>query len=89
LKRLINTSEHVDKEHFVLFLTGGVMDPKGTVDANSVRLQLVCRLGDTLSLLCGSLQEKRETYSHTFSAGFGSGISHFMAVLHVMLQKSL
>ena len=85
LKELIAIPEHVDKGQFVLRLTEGVTDPKGTVDAYVVTPQLERCFDDALSFIRGSLQgnTSKATYLH---GSFGSGKSHFMAILHLILS---
>ena len=85
LKELIDIPEHVDKGQFVLRLTEGVTDPKGTVDAYVVTPQLERCFDDALSFIRGSLQgnTSKATYLH---GSFGSGKSHFMAILHLILS---
>ena len=85
LKELIDIPEHVDKGQFVLRLTEGVTDPKGTVDAYVVTPQLERCFDDALSFIRGALQgnTSKATYLH---GSFGSGKSHFMAILHLILS---
>lgn len=85
LKELIAIPEHVDKGQFVLRLTEGVTDPKGTVAAYVVTPQLERCFDDALSFIRGSLQgnTSKATYLH---GSFGSGKSHFMAILHLILS---
>ncbi len=85
LKELINIPEHIDKGQFVLRLTEGVNDPQATVNSYVPTPQLVLCFDDALSFIRGSLQgaTSKATYLH---GSFGSGKSHFMAILHLILS---
>lgn len=85
LKDIIDIPEHVDKGQFVLRLTEGVTNPQDTVDSYVPTPQLVRCFDDALSFIQGSLQSttSKATYLH---GSFGSGKSHFMAILHLILQ---
>ena len=85
LKDLIDIPEHIDKGQFVLRLTEGVTNPQATVGSYVVTPQLVRCFDDALSFIRGSVQSSlsKATYLH---GSFGSGKSHFMAVLHLILQ---
>ncbi len=61
LKELIVIPEDVDKGQFVLRLTEGVTDPKGTVDAYVVTPQLERCLDDALGFSRSSRPEIRES----------------------------
>jgi hypothetical protein len=84
LKELIDIPEHIDKGQFVLRLTEGVMDPQATVGSYVPTPQLVRAFDDALSFIRGALQgaTSKATYLH---GSFGSGKSHFMAILHLIL----
>ncbi len=85
LKELIDIPDHVDRGQFVLRLTEGVTDPQATVDTYVCTPQLVRCFDDALSFIRGALQNA--TSKATFLHGsFGSGKSHFMAILHLILQ---
>ena len=85
LKELIDIPEHIDKGQFVLRLTEGVTDPQSTVNLYVPTQQLVRCFDDALSFIRGSLQgtTSKATYLH---GSFGSGKSHFMAILHLILS---
>ncbi len=85
LKDLIDIPEHIDKGQFVLRLTEGVTDPQTTVNTYVPTPQLVRCFDDALSFIRGSLQgaTSKATYLH---GSFGSGKSHFMAILHLILS---
>ncbi len=85
LKELIDIPEHIDKGQFVLRLTEGVTDPKATVATYVPTPQLVRAFDDALSFIRGSFSgaTSKATYLH---GSFGSGKSHFMAILHLILS---
>jgi hypothetical protein len=85
LKDLIDIPEHIDKGQFVLRLTEGVTDPQATVAAYVPTPQLVLAFDDALNFIKGSVlgYTSKATYLH---GSFGSGKSHFMAILHLILS---
>ena len=85
LKDLIDIPEHIDKGQFVLRLTEGVTDPQATVDSYVPTPQLVLAFDDALNFIKGSVlgHTSKATYLH---GSFGSGKSHFMAILHLILS---
>ena len=85
LKDLIDIPEHIDKGQFVLRLTEGVSDPQATVAAYVPTPQLVLAFDDALNFIKGSVlgHTSKATYLH---GSFGSGKSHFMAILHLILS---
>lgn len=85
LKDLIDIPEHIDKGQFVLRLTEGVTDPQTTVAAYVPTPQLVSAFDDALNFIKGSVlgHTSKATYLH---GSFGSGKSHFMAILHLILS---
>ena len=85
IKDLINIPEHVGKGDFVLRLAEGVTDPEGTVKHYQVTPQLVKCFDQALKLVKGAVEgsSSKAAYLH---GSFGSGKSHFMAILHLLLQ---
>ncbi|MEQ9408742.1 MAG: phage resistance protein [Fuerstiella sp.] len=85
LKELIDIPEHIDEGQYVLRLTEGVTDPQATVDTYVPTPQLVRCFDDALSFIRGAIQSatSKATYLH---GSFGSGKSHFMAILHLILH---
>ncbi|MCF3648627.1 hypothetical protein [Synoicihabitans lomoniglobus] len=86
IKDLIQIPDHVGKGDFVLRLSEGVTDPAGTVRHYQVTPQLVKCFDEALKLVKGALtgSTSRAAYLH---GSFGSGKSHFMAILHLLLQE--
>ena len=85
LKELIDIPDYVDKGAFVLKLAEGVNDPEATLNNYVVTEQLVRCFDDALNFIRGALEghTSKAAYLH---GSFGSGKSHFMAVLHLILQ---
>ncbi|WP_291980612.1 hypothetical protein [Luteitalea sp.] len=84
IKELISLPEHVHRGDFVLRLTQGVANPAETLREYVVTPQLVECFDDALRFIKGSVDARssKATYLH---GSFGSGKSHFMAVLHLLL----
>jgi hypothetical protein len=89
IKDLIHIPDHVGRGDFVLRLSEGITDPEGTVKHYQVTPQLVKCFDDALNLMKSSLlggvggrTTSKAAYLH---GSFGSGKSHFMAILHLIL----
>ena len=84
LRDLINIPETLPPNRFVLRLTEGVRDPEATVAEYVVTPQLVKCFNEALELVRDTVAKRSSngTYLH---GSFGSGKSHFMAVLHLIL----
>jgi hypothetical protein len=88
IKDLIEIPDHIGRGDFVLRLSEGITDPEGTVKHYQVTPQLVKCFDEALNLVKGSLQgaggrsSSKAAYLH---GSFGSGKSHFMAILHLIL----
>ncbi len=85
LRELIDIPEYVDKGSFVLRLAEGVEDPEATLKSYVVTEQLVGCFDDALSFIKGALLGKTSKASYLHGS-FGSGKSHFMAVLNLILR---
>lgn len=85
LRELIDIPESVPASRFVVSLTQGVLDPDVTLGEYVVTPQLAECFDKALSLIQNSLANRASsgTYLH---GSFGSGKSHFMAVLSLILQ---
>jgi hypothetical protein len=85
LRELIDVPEHVQKDDFVLRLSEGVIDPAGTLGEYVVTPELVRCFDQALDFVRDAVTRRtsKATYLH---GSFGSGKSHFMAVLHLILQ---
>jgi hypothetical protein len=85
IKELIEIPEHVEKGQFVLRLAEGVTHPAETLRDYVVTPELKGCYEDALSFIKSGLQTKSSKASYLHGS-FGSGKSHFMAVLHLILQ---
>ena len=85
IRDLIELPEQVHRGDFVLRLTEGVEHPAETVDSYVVTPQLVEAFDNALGFIRSALQPptSKAAYLH---GSFGSGKSHFMAVLHLLLK---
>src|SRR4051812_6784942 len=85
LRELIDIPEHVRKGDFVLRLSEGVVDPAGTLGEYVVTPELVRCFDQALDFVRDAVARRtsKATYLH---GSFGSGKSHFMAVLHLILS---
>ena len=90
IRDLINIPESVRKGDFVLRLTEGVSPEHAarTLADYEVTPQLAKCFTEALSLIKAGLETRssKATYLH---GSFGSGKSHFMAVLHLLLQGNI
>jgi hypothetical protein len=84
IKDLIDLPDRVHRGDFVLKLSDGVIRPKETVANYVVTPQLVNCFDTALSLIRSALEGRvsKAAYLH---GSFGSGKSHFMAILHLIL----
>ena len=86
IKDLIKIPESVDKGQFVLKLTEGVTKAQETVDNYVVTDQLVECFRDALNFIKGATEANTSKSSYLHGS-FGSGKSHFMAVLNLILRR--
>ena len=86
LRDLIEIPERVHRDDFVLRLAEGVAKPAETLRSYVVTQQLADAFDRALDLIKGALASgsSKAAYLH---GSFGSGKSHFMAVLHLLLQQ--
>ena len=84
LKDLISIPERVHQGDFVLQLTKGVTEPEQTLRDYVVTPQLVDAFSNALGFIQQAVQtaSSKAAYLH---GSFGSGKSHFMAVLNLLL----
>ena len=85
IKDLIEIPDHVEKGQFVLRLAEGVTRPEETLRDYVVTPELKACYETALSFIKSGLQTKTSKASYLHGS-FGSGKSHFMAVLHLILQ---
>jgi len=86
LKELIHVPEHVHKSDFVLRLAEGVRDVDTTVGNYVVTPDLARCFDRGLSLIRSAL-ESRSSKAAYLHGSFGSGKSHFMAMLYLLLRN--
>lgn len=86
IKDLIDLPERVHGGDFVLKLTEGIRNPEDTLKPYVVTEQLRTSFDDALDFIRSAVQSNssKATYLH---GSFGSGKSHFMAVLHLILES--
>src|SRR5919109_253368 len=82
---LIFVPERVRKGDFVLNLSKGVTEPDKTLEQYVVTPQLAGCFDDALGFIKSAVDaaNSKACYLH---GSFGSGKSHYMAVLHLLLQ---
>src|SRR5438552_2281140 len=85
IRDLIELPAQVHRGDFVLRLTEGVEHPEQTVGSYVVTPQLSEAFDNALGFIRSALQPptSKAAYLH---GSFGSGKSHFMAVLHLLLK---
>lgn len=86
LRDLITIPEQVFKGDFVLKLVDGVTEPERTLKDYVVTPQLVGAFDRALGLIKSALEDKQSKAAF-LDGSFGSGKSHFMAVLHLLLAQ--
>jgi hypothetical protein len=84
LRDLIDIPEALPPNRFVLRLSQGIQDPEATVGDYVVTDQLVGCFEKALGIVKQALAD-RSSYGAYLHGSFGSGKSHFMAVLHLIL----
>jgi hypothetical protein len=82
---LLALPERVHKGDFVLNLAEGVTRPQETLDTYVVTPQLVDCFDNALGFIRAGL-DSRSSKACYLHGSFGAGKSHFMAVLHLLLQ---
>jgi len=85
IKDLIDIPEHVQRGDFVLRLSEGVHRAEETLRDYVVTPELQACFDNALSFVSSALHSRTSKASYLHGS-FGSGKSHFMAVLHLILQ---
>lgn len=85
IKDLIHIPERVQRGDFVLRLSEGVHRPEDTLREYVVTPELKGCFDNALGFIRSALQDRTSKASYLHGS-FGSGKSHFMAVLHLILQ---
>lgn len=85
IRELIDIPEEVRRDAFVLKLSDGLQKAEQTLRQYVVTPQLEKAFGEALSFIESAVEGRtsRATYLH---GSFGSGKSHFMAVLHLLMN---
>lgn len=85
IRDLLDIPNQVHKGDFVLRLTEGVAHPHQTLGNYVVTPELKTRFEEALQFIQSAVESgsSKATYLH---GSFGAGKSHFMAVLHLLLQ---
>ncbi len=86
LSDLIEIPAQVNKGDFVMSLRDGVNDPTATLKHYVVTEQLVRAYDNALAFIASAVNEQKSKAAY-LDGSFGSGKSHFMAVLHLLLQR--
>src|SRR5262245_39100896 len=84
---LLALPERVHKGDFVLNLSEGVTRPRETLDSYVVTPQLVDCFDNALGFIRSAV-ESRTSKACYLHGSFGAGKSHFMAVLHLLLNHN-
>ena len=85
IKDLINIPERIYANEFVIKLTEGIERPEETLDQYVVTAQLKRQFEKALSLIQNALTQGKSQAAFLHGS-FGSGKSHFMAVLNLLLK---
>src|SRR2546423_4544564 len=85
IKELIDIPEQVQRGDFVLRLSEGVNRAEETLRDYVVTPELQTCFDNALSFLSSAVHSRTSKASYLHGS-FGSGKSHFMAVLHLILQ---
>lgn len=85
VKDLFELPEHLSKSAFVLKLAEGVEDPKTTASTYVVTPALVDAFDRALAIVGAALRDRKSEVAYLLGS-FGSGKSHFMALLSLLLS---
>ena len=85
---ILDLPERVRKGDFVLNLSKGVTEPEKTLAQYVVTPQLVTCFDDALGFIRSAVDASNSKACYLLGS-FGSGKSHFMAVLHLLLQHNI
>lgn len=87
LRDLVDIPTSVQKSDFVISLSNGIADADRTVAQYVVTEQLATAFDQALGLVASAIADGRSKGAYLHGS-FGSGKSHFMAVLHLLLQHN-
>ncbi|MFO0575652.1 MAG: hypothetical protein U1A78_16775 [Polyangia bacterium] len=86
LSEILDLPPEVKKSDFVVQLTDGIAHPEQLLGSYAVTEDLLRAFDDSLKHVQGALRDRRSTAAYVHGS-FGSGKSHFMAVLSLMLAN--
>lgn len=86
LADILDLPPEVKKSDFVVQLTDGIEHPEQLLGSYAVTEDLLRAFDDSLKHVQGALRDRRSTAAYVHGS-FGSGKSHFMAVLSLMLAN--
>jgi hypothetical protein len=86
LRDVIEIPDAVQKGDFVMSLADGVAHGHETLEQYVVTPQLASAFDNALGFIASALREDSSKAAY-LDGSFGSGKSHFMAVLHLLLQQ--
>ena len=84
VKELLSLPEHIRKGDFVVKLAEGIDDPKATASTYKVTPALADAFDRSLRLVGSALRDQKSQAAY-LKGSFGSGKSHFMALLSLLL----
>lgn len=84
VKDLLSLPEHIRKGDFVVKLAEGIDDPKATASTYKVTPALADAFDRSLRLVGSALRDQKSQAAY-LKGSFGSGKSHFMALLSLLL----
>jgi hypothetical protein len=87
LRELIEIPTAVRRGDFVISLATGVTDPDATLGSYVVTEQLADAFDNALGFIASAVRENRSKAAY-LDGSFGAGKSHFMAVLHLLLERN-
>jgi hypothetical protein len=87
LRDLIKIPERVHRGDFVMSLAKGVTEADATLAHYVVTPQLARAFDNALGFVASAVKENKSKAAY-LDGSFGSGKSHFMAVLHLLLQRN-
>lgn len=85
IRDVLDLPNQVRKGDFVLVLSEGIRKPEDTVASYAITPSLVHAFDSALSVINSALQDQRSQAAFLHGS-FGSGKSHFMAMLELMLE---
>jgi len=86
LRDILDLPHEVKKSDFVVRLSEGVAHPKRIIDTYAVTPDIVQNLDRALGFVQSAIRERNSEASYV-DGSFGSGKSHFMAVLSLLLAN--